>query len=116
MQANHDTGMINCPKDYVFDNNYNRWSYIFQNNINYQLTPTTRVNLKMHAQFQNNKGLGNNDNLYYNVYDISPVMFPPVLPAQEGDEYIRFGNRVFSGKSVYQNPYAVLLRQCNQTL
>ncbi len=115
MQANHDTGMINCPKDYVFDNNYNRWSYIFQNNINYQLTPTTRVNLKMHAQFQNNKGLGNNDNLYYNVYDISPVMFPPVLPAQEGDEYIRFGNRVFSGKNVYQNPYAELLRQFKQT-
>ena len=115
VQANHDTGLINCPKDYVFDNNYNRWSYIFQNNINYQLTPSTKVNLKLHAQFQNNKGLGNNDNLYYNVYDISPVMFPPILPAQEGDEYIRFGNRVFSGKHVYTNPYAELLRQSKQT-
>ena len=115
IQANHDTGLINCPKDYVFDNNYNRWSYIFQNNINYRLTPSTKVNLKLHAQFQNNKGLGNNDNLYYNVYDISPVMFPPVLPAQEGDEYIRFGNRVFSGKNVYTNPYAELLRQSKQT-
>lgn len=115
VQANHDTGLINCPKDYVFDNNYNRWSYIFQNNINYRLTPSTKVNLKLHAQFQNNKGLGNNDNLYYNVYDISPVMFPPILPAQEGDEYIRFGNRVFSGKNVYTNPYAELLRQSKQT-
>lgn len=115
IQANHDTGLINCPKDYVFDNNYNRWSYIFQNNINYRLTPSTKVNLKLHAQFQNNKGLGNNDNLYYNVYDISPVMFPPILPSQEGDEYIRFGNRVFSGKNVYTNPYAELLRQSKQT-
>lgn len=115
LQANHDTGLIDCPKNYVFDNNYNRWAYIFQNNINYKLTPMTKVSLKLNAQFANNKGLGNNDNLYYNIYDISPIMFSPTLPVQEGDEYIRFGNRVFSGKNVYTNPYAELLRQSKQT-
>ncbi|MGN0190207.1 MAG: SusC/RagA family TonB-linked outer membrane protein, partial [Candidatus Cryptobacteroides sp.] len=46
IQANHDTGLINCPKDYVYDNNYNRWDFIFQNNINYQITNTTKVSLK----------------------------------------------------------------------
>ena len=115
IQANHDTGLIDCPKDYVFNNNYNHWSYIFQNNINYKLTNTTKVSLKIHSQFANKKGLGDNDNLYYNVYDISPVMFAPILPVSEGDEYLHFGNRVFSGTNVYTNPYAVLLSQFRQT-
>lgn len=115
LQANHDTGLINCPTDYVFNNNYSLWKYIFQNNINYKITPSTKVSLKLHAQFSDIKGLGNNDNLYYNVYDIAPVMFAPVLPVQEGDEVLRFGNKVFSGKNVYTNPYAELLRQFKQT-
>lgn len=115
IQANHDTGLINCPKDYVYDNNYNRWNFIFQNNINYQITNTTKVSLKLNAQFGTYKGLGNNDNLYYNVYDISPVMFPAYFPMQEGDEYIHFGNRVFSGTNLYTNPYAELLRQSKET-
>ncbi|MGN0191068.1 MAG: SusC/RagA family TonB-linked outer membrane protein, partial [Candidatus Cryptobacteroides sp.] len=38
LQANHDTGLINCPTDYVFNNNYSLWKYIFQNNINYKIT------------------------------------------------------------------------------
>lgn len=115
IQANHDTGLINCPKNYVYDNNYNHWNFIFQNNINYQITGTTKVSLKLNAQFGTYKGLGDNDNLYYNVYDISPVMFPAFFPKQEGDEYIHFGNRVFSGTNVYTNPLAELMRQSKET-
>lgn len=115
IQMNHDTGLINCPKNYVYNNNYNRWNFIFQNNINYQITNTTKVSLKLNAQFGTYKGLGNNDNLYYNVYDISPVMFPARFPKQEGDEYLHFGNRVFSGTNLYTNPYAELLRQSRET-
>lgn len=115
IQANHDTGLINCPKNYVYDNNYNHWNFVFQNNINYQITNTTKVSLKLNAQFGTYKGLGDNDNLYYNVYDISPVMFPAFFPKQEDDEYIHFGNRVFSGTNVYTNPLAELMRQSKET-
>ncbi len=116
MQANHDTGLINCPTDYVFNNNYNHWAYIFQNNINYKLTNTTKVSLKLNAQFANQTGLGDsNSNLYYNVYDINPTMFPAFYPAQEGDDHVRFGNRVKSGSQLYINPYAKLLEQSKYT-
>ncbi len=112
LQANHDTGLVNCPTDYVFNNNYNYWSYIFQNNINYKLTNTTKVSLKLNAQFGSQTGLGDgNSDLYYNVYDINPTMFPAFYPAQNGDDHVRFGNAVKSGSQLYINPYAKMLEQ-----
>ncbi len=116
LQANHDTGLINCPTDYVFNNNYNHWAYIFQNNINYKLTNTTKVSLKLNAQFANQTGLGDsNNNLYYNVYDINPTMFPAFYPAQDGDDHVRFGNKTKSGQQLYINPYAKMLEQSKKT-
>ena len=58
LQANHDTGMLDIPKTYSFDNNINRWDYIFQNNIAYKLTSTTKVGLRMNAQIGQHKGPG----------------------------------------------------------
>ncbi|MDD3039870.1 TonB-dependent receptor [Bacteroides sp.] len=111
LQVNHDTGMLDIPKTYSYDNNINHWTYIFQNNIAYNLTPTTKIGLKMNAQIYNWKGpsYGVND-LFSAARDTNPTAFPATFPAREGDEHIRFGNNwIVSNNDLYTNPYAKML-------
>ena len=56
LQANHDTGLLDAPKDYFYNSNINNWSYTFQNNISYKVTNTTTLDLRMNAQIGNSKG------------------------------------------------------------
>ena len=83
---NHDTGMLDIPKTYSYDNNINYWSYIFQNNITYNLTSTTKIGLKMNAQILNRKGpsYGVND-LFSAARDTNPIAFPATFPARPPD-------------------------------
>ena len=50
LQFNHDTGIVDAPKDYVYNNTIQNYDYIFQNNISYQLSPSTTIDLHMNAQ------------------------------------------------------------------
>lgn len=111
LQANHDTGMLNTPKAYSYDNNIDRWNYIFQNNLIYNLTKTTKLGLKMNAQIGKLKGPGYSTSaLFGAARDVNPTAFPATFPAREDDEHIRFGNDyVVSNNDFYQNPYALLL-------
>ncbi len=110
LQANHDTGMLDVPKSYSFDNNINRWNYNFQSNVGYKLTPTTQVDLRLNAQLGTNKGPGGSTSDFFNAaYNTNPVVFPAVFPAQEGDRHIRFGNAFLSGSELVGNPYAKML-------
>lgn len=117
LQANHDSGILKSNKVHSWDNNINNWGYNFQNNISYNLTPTTKVDLRMNAQIRNKQG-GN-----YNVSDLfdqvlsgnNPINFPVTFPAQEGDTHIRFGSSVISGENYRTNPYATLLNTFKET-
>lgn len=110
IQANHDTGMLDAPKTYSYDTNINRWNYIFQNNLKYTLTPTTKVGLRMNAQIGHLKGPNySTSTLFSNARAVAPVLFPATYPAQEGDSHIRFGNQIVSGNELYTNPYAQML-------
>ena len=110
LQANHDTGMLDVPKTYSYDNNIDRWNYIFQNNLTYNLTQTTRIGLKMNAQFGKLKGPNySTSDLFGAARDVNPTAFPAVYPAREGDTHIRFGNDIISGSELYTNPYAKML-------
>ncbi len=111
LQANHDTGMLDIPKTYSYDNNFNQWTYIFQNNLTYELTPTTKLGLRMNAQIGNLKGPGySTDGLFNAARDTNPTAFPATFPAREGDTHIRFGNDwVVSNNDLYTNPYALML-------
>lgn len=111
LQANHDTGMLNIPKTYSYNNNINRWNYIFQNNLTYELTKTTKISLKMNSQIGNLKGPGYSvSELFDAVRSTNPTAFPATFPAREGDEHIRFGNDwVVSNNDLYTNPYAKML-------
>ena len=66
IQMNHDGGILDTPQTLSYDNNYNRWSYTFQNNIGYKITPYTKIDLRMNAQISNTKspGISSNDIFY----------------------------------------------------
>ena len=110
IQANHDTGMLDTPKTYSYDNNIDRWNYIFQNNLTYKLTSTTKVGLRMNAQIGKLKGPNySTSELFGAARDVAPVLFPATHPAQPDDTHIRFGNDILSGSELYTNPYAKML-------
>lgn len=117
LQANHDTGLINAPKDYYYNNNINNWDYNFQNNISYKITNTTTIDLRMNAQIGNRKGPNySTSNLYNSVMVTNPVVFPAYYPSEEGDDgYIRFGNTEITPGRMGQNPYEYMLSSFKET-
>lgn len=116
IQANHDAGVLNTKKVYSYDNNINNWSYNFQNNINYKLTSSTKLELRMNAQIRNwQRPNYNPKDLFGLLYTVNPVAFPITYPAMEGDTHIRFGNAIKTGQTLYTNPYAYMLSSYNQT-
>lgn len=109
LNVNHDTGLLNSPKIYSWDNNINNLSYNFQNNLQVKLTPTTKVRLNMNAQIRKKRGPETStSSLFQMLHTANPVNFPAYYPAQEGDTHVRFGNRYRAGNSIYTNPYARL--------
>jgi TonB-linked SusC/RagA family outer membrane protein len=110
IQANHNTGLLNIPHNYSLSNNYNDWEYIFQNNITYKLTSTTKLGLHINTQIGNSKGPNaSSSDILWQTWNVDPVSFPAYYPAEDGDTHIRFGNAILSGSSLYTNPYANML-------
>lgn len=110
IQANHDTGILNSRKAYSWDNNINNWGYNFQNNISYNLSQSTVVDLRMNAQIRQNKS-GNYTpaDLFAKMQAANPINFPVTYPAQPGDEHIKFGSSVLTGSTYRENIYATML-------
>ncbi|MDR2968863.1 MAG: TonB-dependent receptor [Tannerellaceae bacterium] len=110
LQVNHDTGLLDAPSSYVFNPNIDHLEYNFQNNISYNLTNTTTVDLRMMAQIGNQQGPNYaTADLYGSVMRANPVAFPATFPAQENDEYIRFGNAEIKSGVYGQNPYEYMM-------
>lgn len=110
LQVNHDGGLLDVPKKYSFDNNYNRWLYTFQNNIGYQVTSTTKMDLRMNAQITQQKSPNTSaDDIFWQIFTNNPVSFPALFPGEEGDNHLRFGSAVMSAGRFYTNPYANML-------
>lgn len=109
VQANHDTGLLDSPKLYSFDNNINKLGFNFQNNITYKVTPTTKIELRMNAQIRQGKGprYATGD-LFKMCLTSNPVYFPAYFPAQEGDDHVRFGSMPTVDSGVRGNPYAFM--------
>ena len=60
LQMNHDSGALDVPKNYSLNNNHNLWRYIFQNNIEYEVTSSTKLAMRINAQIaRNHPGLRN---------------------------------------------------------
>ena len=113
LQANHDSGVLNSQKLYSFDNNVNVWSYTFQSNVDYKLTPSTKIQLRMNAQLRNSGGPATSTtDLFAEMLSANPVNFPAYYPssvAPAGADHMLFGNAFYTGDLLYTNPYADLL-------
>ncbi|MCE8599249.1 TonB-dependent receptor [Bacteroides fragilis] len=109
---NNDNGMLKKDSKNNFDNNINQLRLSLQANVGVNLTSTTKANVRLNAQVLDYSGsAAGTDAIYQGIFEAPPVMFALVLPAQNGEDYILFGNRnggPVSGR--YRNPYAEMVR------
>ena len=116
IQANHDDGMLKRPSHYSINNNFNRWMYIFQNNIGYKVTKTTKLDLRMMAQIQSLSSPNvSSSSIFSAIYNNNPVTFPAVFPRQPGDTYLKFGSGSLGNQRYYTNPYANMVNNYRKT-
>ena len=108
---NNDNGMLKKDPQNNFNNNINQLRLSLQGNVGVNLTSTTKANVRLNAQVLDYSGSASGTgNIYQAIFEAPPVMFAPVLPAQNGEDYILFGNRnggPVAGK--YRNPYAEMV-------
>lgn len=117
IQANHDEGLLKThQKVYSWDNNISRWSYNFQNNIAYNISDQTKIELRMNAQIRQNIGTNQSlDDIFARLLYTNPVEFPVQFPAEPGDRHIKFGSYQFTANSFRPNPYAEMIRTYRET-
>ena len=109
LNVNHDTGLLDSPKYYSWNNNINNMGYNFQNNISVKVTSTTTIDLNMNTQIRNNRGPKNSvDDLFKMMLSSNPINFPAVFPAQEGDQHVKYGNSILTANYTRINPYAYM--------
>ncbi|MFA6592217.1 MAG: TonB-dependent receptor [Bacteroidales bacterium] len=106
----NENGILKKPSESLLDINMNNKKYLFQSNVSAQITSTTKVAMKLNMQIQYNTTPNEStNNLFYWVMRANPVRFPAVLPAQEGDTFIRYGNNVsWDAGATDLNPYALM--------
>lgn len=116
LNVNHDTGLLDSPKIYSWDNNINNMAYNFQSNTMVKVTPTTKLSLNMNAQVRNNKGPNySTSDLFEMTLLANPIDFPAYFPAEEGDKHVKFGNAIRSGNDLRRNPYARMVSSFKQS-
>lgn len=110
LNFNHDSGIVNAPKGYDFNNNIRNFHYNFQNNISYKLSKSTILDLHLNAQIGSTRGPAEGSSkLFEYMLQANPIQFPAYYPSMPGDTHIRFGNASYKGDELYLNPYATML-------
>ncbi len=108
MNMVHETGMLKPrSKDfYSYDNSEDYMKYAFQNNIDYNMSPTSKLALHLNVQLQNTHGPKKGMQTIFNyVRDANPVDFPIIFD-NEGDEWKHWGNGAKIGNDRPHNPVA----------
>jgi len=110
LNFNHDSGIVNAPNDYYFNNNIRNYNYNFQNNISYKLSKSTILDLHLNAQIGSTRGPAEGSSkLFDYMLQANPIQFPAYYPSMPDDTHIRFGNASYKGDELYTNPYAAML-------
>ena len=108
----NENGIIKEPQEALLDVELNNKKYMFQSNVTAQATKTTKVSMKLNMQIQyQDTPYESTSNLFYYTMRANPVRFPAVLPAQDGDTFVRYGNNdTWDTGSNDLNPYALMSR------
>lgn len=117
---NNDNGILKNFDLNSFDNNISVKRYSFQNNLNANLTNSTKVALRLNTQLRDYRGPATpSDNIYgssagaifNNAIRANAIDFPAIFPNLPGSTSNRFGSR--SGGTInggYINPMAELAK------
>lgn len=109
--ATRDNGILKVDKRNSFNNNIDFRNYTVRANIDINLTPTTRMGVRMTGNFDDYTGpLSSGDEVYSMVVHSNPVLFPAYYEPDESHKYtkhILFGNY---DNGQYINPYAQMVR------
>jgi TonB-linked SusC/RagA family outer membrane protein len=111
---NNDNGMLRSDPQNKFDNNISQQRYSLQGNIVADVTPTTKVAVRLNSQILEYGGSHKTTaELYSDLFDSPGVLFPAYYPDMDG-ERIRFGNKdggpnPTDGANLYHNPYAFMV-------
>ena len=111
-----DTGILKVDKRNSFNNNIDQKTYTLRSNVDINVTPTTKLAVRLTGNFTDYVGpLNGGDAVYKQVVHSDPVLFPAYYPDDSdhvGIKHIMFGN--YKDGS-YSNPYADLVRGYKDT-
>ncbi|MBP5566037.1 MAG: TonB-dependent receptor [Bacteroidales bacterium] len=111
-----DTGILKVDKRNSFNNNIDQKTYTLRSNIDINITPTTKLAVRLTGNFTDYTGpLNGGDAVYKQVVHSDPVLFPAYYPSDDehvGIQHIMFGNYDTGN---YSNPYADMVRGYRDT-
>lgn len=105
-------GSIFAPvKNNMIDNGMYSRKIQLQSNVSAMITRTTKLSMKLNCQFRyRGTPAGTISDYFVWTMKVNPVYFPAVLPAEDGDTFIRFGNgaswNAGGTSDIARNPYA----------
>lgn len=106
-----DTGVLKVDKRNSFNNNIDDKNYTLRSNVDINVTPTTKLAVRLTGNFRDYQGpLNGGSDVYRQIMHSDPVLFPAYYPSDDehvGIQHIMFGN--YEDGS-YINPYANLVR------
>ncbi len=108
---NNEGGYIRSPSETKYYNIRDNYQSIqLQSNVSVNMTSTTKLSVKLNTIIRNlNRPYDDVDGLFQYVLTCNPARFPAVLPSEEDDTYIRYGNNyAWDTGTTETNPYALL--------
>lgn len=106
-----DTGVLKVDKRNSFNNNIDDKNYTLRSNVDINVTPTTKLAVRLTGNFRDYQGpLNGGSDVYRQIMHSDPVLFPAYYPADDdhvGIQHIMFGNY---DDGSYNNPYANLVK------
>lgn len=106
-----DTGVLKVDKRNSFNNNIDDKNYTLRSNVDINVTPTTKLAVRLTGNFRDYQGpLNGGSDVYRQVMHSDPVLFPAYYPVDDehvGIQHIMFGN--YEDGS-FINPYANLVK------
>ena len=106
-----DTGVLKVDKRNSFNNNIDDKNYTLRSNVDINVTPTTKLAVRLTGNFRDYQGpLNGGSDVYRQIMHSDPVLFPAYYPVDDehvGIQHIMFGS--YEDGS-YINPYANLVK------
>lgn len=109
LNVNHETGMLkNRSEDfYSFKNNINILRYSFQNNIDFHLSKSSTISLRLNAQINDNHGPNSEvKDIFGAIMTTNPVNFPVMFPKSADESWYRWGSLTGGNAALTINPLA----------